>query len=569
MNITRSHIVAISQVILVLYFIIYWIIKSIIHFDKLNFIIILGFPFTLMFILFPINFLTNNIINLFYPCFKMLENSKYYIVSPPKKPPEYTPYPPITIQIPVYTEDFKVIKETIISAIKVRNEYPGYCNIVIPEDGLLVINQDERNEREQWYNENNIGYIARPKQNRKGRFKKASNLNNHFKCFENILKNEPLPENLVTGGDITIGQYIILLDADSRMGSNISEAVCYMLINPNVAFMQFKTKPLENYKDNYFSYQIGLFTFNLYNIVFSIVTRGGEPAPLVGHNAIISYQALKDVKITENEYWNENKVSEDFDFSIRAQIKGYIGVYGVFTEFQEGVSFTFADELAKLSKFAYGASELILSKKFYQYLFSKKIPWASKVNLSSYMFSYYAIASSIIISPLHMILVCYIPDWYIITLEPNIVALFSFCLFSLLGPISSTSILWRIVYKGRFWWILKEQFIHGLFMFCFFASIPFYIFQGTLSHLLRLPLIWGATRKTIDQKETVSNVIYTFRVQYVVMVLFLMLMIILYLFVCSSWYGYIPGIVMCFAHLINPITMSPYLFKSPEIDLPV
>ena len=45
------------------------------------------------------------------------------------------------------------------------------------DDGLQLISQKERSERKQFYKKHNIGYVARPGAGRRGRFKKASNLN--------------------------------------------------------------------------------------------------------------------------------------------------------------------------------------------------------------------------------------------------------------------------------------------------------------------------------------------------------------------------------------------------------
>ena len=48
---------------------------------------------------------------------------------------------------------------------------------MVYDDGLQLISPEERHEREQFYKKHKIGYVARPGTGRKGRFKKASNLN--------------------------------------------------------------------------------------------------------------------------------------------------------------------------------------------------------------------------------------------------------------------------------------------------------------------------------------------------------------------------------------------------------
>ena len=568
----RSTIVASLQITLSILFFLSWAVYLSIRiyqdevWELLAFIICVPFAFT--FTLFPINFMVNNLINLFYPTRKLSTNNKYYLSTPPPMPP-HTPYPPITIQVPIYTEDFEqVVKLTLDNALTAAHQYPGPCNIVVCDDGLQVLPQADVDTRVSYYQRHGVGCIARPKNGRRGRFKKAGNLNTHLR-FAQILLEDSVPQNdIIVGGDITIGQYIVLIDADSRIdASSLAHGVQCMITEPNIAFIQFQTDPLPNYTTNYFSRQIGRFTMNLYRIVFPIVCRGGEPAPLVGHNAMISADVLHKVRLvkeTGDEYWREDRVSEDFDFSLRAQQAGYIGVYATFGTFQEGVSLTYMDELAKLSKFAYGASEIILSRDMIRYLKCRNIPWASKVNLCAYLFSYYAIASAILVAPFHMILTCYIEDWYRLTLEPIIVACFSFILFSVLGPLASISILYRSGIEKRW----TEQITHGLFMFVFYTSVPFAVFQGVIAHLFRLPLRWGATRKTIDQQEKVWHVIYNFRAQYIVMGLYTLFIITALWKICAAWYGYVPICIMVIGHLINPVVMSPHLFTKEEVGLP-
>ena len=60
----------------------------------------------------------------------------------------------------------------------------GSSSIFVHDDGLQLINEDERQERIRFYADNGIGWVARPAHDsseggfkRAGRFKKASNMN--------------------------------------------------------------------------------------------------------------------------------------------------------------------------------------------------------------------------------------------------------------------------------------------------------------------------------------------------------------------------------------------------------
>jgi hypothetical protein len=66
------------------------------------------------------------------------------------------------------------------------------------------------------------------------------------------------------------------------------------------------------------------------------VVACGVVAPLVGHNAFLRWSAIKDCAVTDSsdgelKYWSEAHVSEDFDMSVRMQIRNYIGRYIAYT----------------------------------------------------------------------------------------------------------------------------------------------------------------------------------------------------------------------------------------------
>ena len=94
--------------------------------------------------------------------------------------------------MPVYKEGLDaVIKPTVMSlkaAISTYEMQGGTANIFINDDGMQLISEEEAQERREFYEEHNIGWVARPKHNpdprpgerrflRRGKFKKASNMN--------------------------------------------------------------------------------------------------------------------------------------------------------------------------------------------------------------------------------------------------------------------------------------------------------------------------------------------------------------------------------------------------------
>ena len=84
-------------------------------------------------------------------------------------------------------------------------------------------------------------------------------------------------------------------------------------------------------------------------------------------------------------------MSEDFDYSMRVQAKGYVGRYATYTnDWLEGVSLTVHDEITRFKKYAFGAAEMlfnpilewprkgVISAVFWRYVRCKKVPFPAK-----------------------------------------------------------------------------------------------------------------------------------------------------------------------------------------------
>lgn len=110
------------------------------------------------------------------------------------------------------------------------------------------------------------------------------------------------------------------------------------------------------------------FTDLLYNVYISMATANGELAPLVGHNATLSWEVMDEVSWMDESsgyrcWWSEAHVSEDFDMCLRMTSGNYEGRYVTYTGsgFKEGVSVTVFEEITKLKKYAYGAGEMLFN----------------------------------------------------------------------------------------------------------------------------------------------------------------------------------------------------------------
>lgn len=134
------------------------------------------------------------------------------------------------------------------------------------DDGFAFLTEAEREERINYYHDNGIGWVARPKHNdngylRRGKFKKASNMNfalnisqkvekilrtrveaklnseksNRIDAFEEeTIYKEALAEVLTAdprataAGNIRVGEFILIVDSDTQVVSTLSHMISSM-----------------------------------------------------------------------------------------------------------------------------------------------------------------------------------------------------------------------------------------------------------------------------------------------------------------------------------------------------
>lgn len=111
----------------------------------------------------------------------MTQNSKFYsAICSPRLTDRTLPH--VTIQCPVYKEGLhSVIAPTVKSIKQAISTYElqgGSANMFINDDGLQIIDEEERRARIEFYADHSIGWTARPKHGkdgfvRKGKFKKV------------------------------------------------------------------------------------------------------------------------------------------------------------------------------------------------------------------------------------------------------------------------------------------------------------------------------------------------------------------------------------------------------------
>jgi len=159
----------------------------------------------------------------------------------------------------VYKEGLQAVIEPTITSIKAAiatyEMQGGTANIFINDDGMQLLDAESAQARRDYYDEHGIGWVARPKHNpnpkpdeeiflRRGKFKKASNMNYAMwvsaRVEDKLLAIERHSEwssddetNLYyeiladiidedegrtwANGNIRIGDYILIIDSDTRV----------------------------------------------------------------------------------------------------------------------------------------------------------------------------------------------------------------------------------------------------------------------------------------------------------------------------------------------------------------
>ena len=142
-------------------------------------------PIQIFFTLFFAQVIVGCLAQIFGPIRQLTINSKFYSARTPPRL-QTTVLPHVTIQCPVYKEGLQgVIIPTVKSIKQAMSTYElqgGSANMFINDDGLQLISEEDRRARIEFYADNSIGWVARPKHGengfqRKGKFKKASNMN--------------------------------------------------------------------------------------------------------------------------------------------------------------------------------------------------------------------------------------------------------------------------------------------------------------------------------------------------------------------------------------------------------
>ena len=407
---------------------------------------------------------------------------------------------------------------------------------------------------------------------------KNSKLNNFFKKMLNL--------NAYFEGNLTYGSYIFLIDSDTRFPNFPSnQNGCLKRIikdflfdgSKNILYIQCFTGPYLSTK-SLPEKAVYHFTSHIYNGIL-IATAMNSMAPLVGHNACLNYKLLNEIaNVDENTglryYWDENRISEDFDCMMRGCEKGYIGRYmscaGIFLE---GISFNYMTEYFKVSKFACGAAELTfnsVSKWFVKdggffssdiigFIMCKEIEWYNKLSILSYILNFIAIAQSHISMFYNLIFFEELFSVLPYMLLPINLMWEGMVIWGLVNTINNIIFSQRMQFET--WLILKQQLREFFFTSSLYGSLSVRFSIMYLTHLFNLPISFGATQKD-NEKVTLLDWIKSTKYECVIYTFYLICIIIrLWFFPIRSrihtfYFGCLPLFTNIFWYWFGPLVFD-------------
>jgi hypothetical protein len=572
--------------------------------------------------------LVGNIGQIFGPVGQMERNTKYYSGKAPRRLQRDTfgPLPHLTVQMPVYKEGLRAVIEPTIRSIKqAMSTYElqgGTANIFINDDGMQLLSAEEAKARQDYYDEQQIGWVARPKHNpnpaegekpflRRGKFKKASNMNYAMRLsvqVEEALNAQPrhpgwnqhdennayracLQQLLAeregeawADGNIRMGDYILIIDSDTRVPNDcFLEAVSEMEQSPQVAILQYASGVM-NVTNSFFENGITFFTNLIYTMIRFAVANG-DVAPFVGHNAILRWSALQNIGYECEDdgwekWWSESTVSEDFDMALRLQSDGYIVRLGAYKNggYEEGVSLTVYDELARWEKYAYGCNELIFHPfkdwifkgpftKLFRNFICSNMPIHSKLTIIAYIGTYYALGSAWILTLVNYVIIGlfngHLDHYYLDSFK----IFFSIIIvFSALGNFALAILRYRIGESG----LLRALFTNFKWiplLSIFLGGVSLHVSQALLCHFFSIDMQWGATSKEVEDIsffEAIGDVIKKFKYTFAFCFAMTAAMVCMAYVVPEEWQirlitAIFPMSMVVGNHFLLPIVLNPQL----------
>ncbi|GAA5990322.1 hypothetical protein JCM10908_007317 [Rhodotorula pacifica] len=515
--------------------------------EYINLAILATLPLFFLICMFFCDNIIGIVLQIIAPIGQMSRNTLFYSAKPPVRMFQGV-LPHITVMMPVYKESLEDVLaptiESVSKAIKTYELQGGTASIIVCEDGMQLVDSLEIEKRKEYYDNWHCAWVARPKENRAGRFKKSSNLNVTMALSLRIeeIMDERRPtelddlaawttvdedrlyetalalalsekENTVwASGNLRIGEYILMIDSDTRVPRDcLLDGACEMNASPEVGILQHCSGTFLA-GAGFFENFIAFFTTSV-NHSISWTTANGSTAPFMGHNAFLRWSALQHQALfnEDGKVWSEEHVSEDFVMTLCLNRAGYITRWATYSnlDFQEGVSLSCDDELNRWQKYAFGCSELVFnpflkwfrkgpfSALYFRYL-RGNTPLPSKISSSSYVASYWAIA---VAPPLSLLYYC-LQGWFAPVLSkaffPSFGTLVAVIVVYVGGGTFATMISRYRSQSAPLRTCLRQGVVWLPASITFFTGLSFHVTTALLAHITGYNMQWSTTKKDLE-----------------------------------------------------------------------
>lgn len=445
---------------------------------------------------------------------------------------------------------------------------------------------------------------------REGAFKKASNLNFGLRAsleIEKVLHSLSLEHNpsassyetalnhvvqasrgrLWAGGDLGLGDLILLIDADTRIPKDcFLDAVKEFHESPCLAILQHASGVLQ-VAHNF--WETGLAHFTRSNYFGSrYVVSGGDTTPFFGHNAFLRFSALNDIAESGHDnllkWWSEDHVSEDFEISLKLLSAGFSSRLVSYSnnEFLEGVSLTVYDEISRWEKYAFGVSELTFNPvtkwvkagpftPLFRNFLSSNMDMSAKCSSLFYMGTYFGIGLNWLMCLINYFLIGWFPmmvrQYYVDCLQILIAVT---VIFSLKDAFVGPFVRYRLkeVALGRG---LLDSLKYFILVSLFFQGISMHVSKCLIWHLCGVKMTWGSTSKSVDDSATFRDdlplIWRRYKFIYILVVLLTSTIVVLGFAVPETWRikdikALLPLVWMLFWHASIPLLMHNRSFLS-------
>lgn len=198
---------------------------------------------------------------------------------------------------------------------------------------------------------------------------------------------------------------------------------------------------------------------------------------------------------------------------------------------------------------------------------SSNILLSSKVCISAYICSYFAIGSGLPLSLMNYILIGWFVDYVDHFYMPSWKIFVSLVIvFNLVGNISLAVLRYRTCEKSLLS-SLWENFKWTPMMAIFFSGLSFHVGAALLCHLLHIDMQWGATSKEKTDSnffEEIPRIVNNFKYMYIMVILLSGMMIYLACFAPRGWIiddftAIVPLAVTVGCHALTPLVLNPSL----------